>query len=160
MTGKPIRTMKRPYQAFGVVLFLASAAVAVESLSLKFYTPLGPGPGFFPFWLALVLAILSVVVTARATFLPVAPMRDDFVPSTAGLVRLAATIGALAATVGLMRPLGFRLTMLGFYMVLFLSLGRQRLLLSLLIAVLGSFGVYQIFVTWLDVPLPIGRLGF
>jgi hypothetical protein len=51
-------SMQPPRQITGVLFILLAAFVVRESLDLKFYTQLGPGPGFFPFWLALVLGPL------------------------------------------------------------------------------------------------------
>lgn len=51
-------SMRPSCQITGVLFILLAAFVARESLDLKFYTQLGPGPGFFSFWLALVLGPL------------------------------------------------------------------------------------------------------
>src|SRR5687767_8082779 len=45
-------SMKRGWQAAVVVLLVVFAFFAVESLRLSLRDALGPGPGFFPFWLS------------------------------------------------------------------------------------------------------------
>jgi putative tricarboxylic transport membrane protein len=154
-----VRTMRRVYQVAGGVLLLAAAAVATEALQLRYFTRLGPGPGFFPFWLALILGGLAVLLIVQATFREAAPMPADFVPERAGVLRIAAIVVGLVATVALMPILGFRLTMLGLLPFLLVCLGRPAWPVLAAVTALGSFGAYELFVRWLGVPLPVGSLG-
>lgn len=151
--------MRRPYQIAGIVIVVAAALLFRESLRLRYYTSLGPGPGFFPLWLSLLMAALGIAMYWRATFGTAEAMPADFYPDRRGSLRVAAVVGALAAVIGLLEPLGFRLAMLGFYLFVLTALGRQHWLVSGLIATAGSFGVYYVFVHWLSVPLPTGVLG-
>ncbi len=151
--------MKRPYQVASVVLIVFSAFVAQESLRMRYYTPLGPGPGFFPLWVSLLLGSMAAIMLFRVSFRAAGPMPDGFLPSREGYLRMGAILLALVATVVLLKPVGFRLTMLSFLLFLLFALGRQNLIITLLVALAGSFGVYHAFVEWLDVPLPTGMLG-
>ncbi|MHB0871181.1 MAG: tripartite tricarboxylate transporter TctB family protein [Chloroflexota bacterium] len=151
--------MKRPYQITAIVFILFSAFIAVESLSLKFYTSLGPGPGFFPFWLSVFLGLLAANMLFQATFKPQDPMPADFFVSAKGYLRGGAILLALVATVVFMDEIGFRPMMLLFYLFLLFALGRQNLLVTAAVALAGSWGVYQVFVELLKVPLPIGMFG-
>jgi hypothetical protein len=63
------------------------------------------------------------------------------------------------ATTVFLERLGFCLTMLAVYLFLLRALGRQGLIVTALVALAGSFGVYYLFVHWLQVPLPTGILG-
>ncbi len=126
---------------------------------MKYYTNVGPGPGFFPLWISLLLAAMAVLLFYQATFRPQDPKPDGFHPTRSGYVRMAAIVVALAGTVVLMNPLGFRLTMLAFLLFLLFTLGRQNLIVTALVALAGSVGVYHAFVEWLKVPLPVGILG-
>jgi putative tricarboxylic transport membrane protein len=151
--------MKRPYQITSVVLLMVAAFVALESLSMRYYTSLGPGPGFFLRWLSILLAILAVAMLGKATFGKPETMPSDFFADRTGYLRIGAVVGALVAVTVLMRPIGFRLVMLGFYFFILIVLGRQSVLLTVIIALAGSFGVYHVFVHWLATPLPIGLFG-
>ncbi len=151
--------MKRPYQVTGIVFILFSAFIARESLDLKFYTSLGPGPGFFPFWLSVFLGALAAIMLYQATFKPQEPMPSDFFANAKGYLRAGAILLALVASVLLMEPLGFRPMMLAFYLFLLFALGRQNILVTIAVALAGSWGVYQVFVELLKVPLPIGIFG-
>ncbi len=153
-------SMKRPYQVTGVVFLLLAAFIAWESLELKFYTYIGPGPGFFPFWLALLLGALAVLMILQATFRRPDPMPADFFASRAGYLRVGAIVLALTATTVLMNVLGFSLTMLGIILLLLFALGRPNLIVTLLVSVAGSFGCFYLFTQLLRVPLPTGFFGF
>jgi putative tricarboxylic transport membrane protein len=151
--------VKRPYQVTAVVCVLFAAFVARQSLALKLYTPLGPGPGFFPFWLAVLFGLLAALMLGQATFGRSTPPPADLAATRAGYLRIGAIVGSLAGTVFLLNPLGFRLTTLAFYLVLLNVLSRQNWLVTILVAAAGSFGVYHLFADVLTIPLPVGFLG-
>jgi putative tricarboxylic transport membrane protein len=153
-------TMRRPYQITGSLILLLAAFIAVEALSLRYYTPLGPGPGFFSFWLALILAGLALAVVVQATVGKPEPMPDDFFSDRTGYLRIGAVVLALVATIYLLEPLGFSLTMFGVCAFLLYALGRQGAVVTLAISLACSFGAYYVFDHWLRVPLPRGVLGF
>jgi putative tricarboxylic transport membrane protein len=145
--------------ATGVMLALCLLAVWQSSL-LALTDKLGPGPGFFPFWLSLIgsgfsLALLIGVIRAPAD----PPDAEPILPHGYGARRIGAIIGTLAVTTLLMEVLGFQLAMLGFNIVLLVALGERRWISIGLFAVAGSFGVYYVFTRWLDVLLPAGLLG-
>lgn len=122
---------------------------------------LGPGPGFFPFWLALIGAAFAIGLLVT-TFREASEPSDDearILPQGVGGRRWFAIVLLLAAAAAMMEFAGFRLTMLIFNAALVIALGERRWWLIALFAVLGSFGVYYLFTTWLDVLLPAGELG-
>ena len=149
-------TMKRPYQITSVILFVLSGYIVVESLKLKYYTPLGPGPGFFPFWLSLCLAALAIVMFYQATFRSSDPRPADFVDSRLGYFRAFAMCAAWVWAVAMLERLGFRLTMLVFFPFLLLTLGRVKWYLVIVISLLGSIVAFYVFSIALSVPLPAG----
>lgn len=134
--------------------------IVYESLGHKYYgSDFGPGPGFFSFWLGIILTILSVgqiIVTWRR---PAGPLPDGFLPDREGLRRMAAVVGALVAVVALMPYLGFALTTTAFCIFLLRALGRQPWWLTLLLSLIAGFGTFYIF-GLLQVMLPKGFLGF
>lgn len=152
--------MNRIYQIAAAIFFLAAGSVAVYAwLNLQYYTRLGPGPGFFPFWLAVGTALLALRMFYTATFKEREPLPADFWPTRQGWLRITAILAGLWGAALAMEPLGFRLTMLVFLAFLMLVLARRGVLLSLAIAVVGSFGVYHLFVKGLQIVLPVGPLG-
>ena len=151
-------TMKRPYQVTALALFGLSVLIGFESLQLKYYTTLGPGPRFFPFWLALCLAALSVVMFFQAIFKPAEPRPEDFRQSRIGFLKALAMCAAWVWAVVMLERLGFRLTMLVFFPFLLLTLGHVRWYLVVLIGLAGSIGAFYVFTQTLSVPLPTGPL--
>jgi putative tricarboxylic transport membrane protein len=126
---------------------------------MRLHTPLGPGPGFFPFWLAVIFGGLAMVMLVQATLQRPAAGPAGLVVTAAGYRRIAAILGALVGAVILMNPLGFRLTSFAFYLFLLTTLSRPSWAVALLVAVAGSFGVYQVFADFLRITLPVGLLG-
>ena len=150
--------------ATGVMLAFCLFAVW-QSWLLPLTDRLGPGPGFFPFWMALIgvaLAIGLLVATAREPAAELADAPDgaeSVLPSGPGVSRWLAIVVLLAAAAAAMEFAGFRITMLVFNAGLAIALGERRWWLIALFAVLGSVGVFYVFTTWLDVLLPVGRFG-
>lgn len=152
--------MRRPYQVTGLV-FLAFAGYAfLESQGFRYFTSIGPGPGFFPYWLSLLLGGLGALMVVQASLTEPEPAPPDLVPGPGGVFRIGAVIAVLIATILLLEPLGFRLTMLGLFLFVLIVVGRHKLPIAVVIALLGSFGGHHLFVRWLNIPLPRGWFGF
>ncbi|CAN5473546.1 tripartite tricarboxylate transporter TctB family protein [soil metagenome] len=146
--------------ATSVMLALCLLAVWQSSL-LALTDKLGPGPGFFPFWLSLIGTAFSIVLLVGVIRAPADPPdAEPILPRAYGARRIGAIIGSLAVTALLMEVLGFQLAMLAFNIVLLVALGERRWIGIGVFAVAGSFGVHYVFTRWLDVLLPAGLLGF
>ncbi len=142
------------------VLLAFGAFVVRESLYHRYYgSDFGPGPGFFSFWLGILLMVLSLIQIILSWRRPAEPLPAGFVPDRDGVKRMMYIIGALVAAQFLMTILGFSLTMLGFCIYLLRRLGRQSWWLTLVLAVAASFGTAYLF-GLLQVMLPKGLLGF
>jgi putative tricarboxylic transport membrane protein len=133
-------------------------AALVTSFDYSLTDALGPGPGFFPFWLSLIGAVLMVAILIQD-----ARSRDidpsSILPNRKAILQGGGVLVALALAAALLEPLGFRLTMLLFIAALLLILGARSPTAIALTAAAGSFGVFHVFYYWLKVPLPIGALG-
>jgi putative tricarboxylic transport membrane protein len=140
------------------VLFLFGVFVIYESLQIKYYgSDFGPGPGFFSFWLGVLVVALSAIEIGRS-FGKRVPLAADFFPTRSGVARIACLLGALVAVVFLLTRLGYSLTMLLFCGFLLRVLGKQPWWLTVVLALAGSFGTAYIF-RQLQVILPGGWLG-
>jgi putative tricarboxylic transport membrane protein len=136
------------------------SAALVTSLGYSLTDALGPGPGFFPFWLSLIGALLTVAIFAEATWGSLAnDAAARILPERRAGLQGAAVLIALALAAAGFERLGFRLTMLPFIAVLLALLGARSLLAIALTAIVGSFGVFHVFYYWLKVPLPVGTFG-
>lgn len=152
--------MNRVYQAASGIFLALAIYVAIKSFTeLQFYTRLGPGPGFFPFCLAVAFGLLSTSMLYTATFGDRQALPAEFVPDRAGIMRLATIIVSISAVVCAIEPVGFRLTMFMFAMILLFAFGNRNIFLILIVAFAGSFGIFALFVDLLKAPLPIGKLG-
>lgn len=152
--------MKRPYQVAAVAFILLSGFVARESLELRFYTSFGPGPGFFPFLLAVILGLLAAVMLYQAVFGKQETMQADLFATRTQYLRMAAIVVAVIWIIFAMDALGFRLAMLLFFVFLLSVLGRHNPITIILLATACSFGAYHVFTKWLLVPLPAGPFSF
>jgi hypothetical protein len=140
------------------VLLLFGGFVVYESLQIKYYgSDFGPGPGFFSFWLGVLVVLLSLYEIARSLRRH-EPLPAGFFPDRAALPRIASLLGALVASVLLLERLGYSLTMFLFCGFLLRVLGKQPWWLTVILTLLGSFGTAYLF-RQLQVILPGGFLG-
>jgi putative tricarboxylic transport membrane protein len=152
--------MKRVYQTAGICFVGLSAFVVWESWDLEYYTNLGPGPGFFPLWLGVLMGALSVAWLLQVSGGRGGPDDVAILPERAGIARILLTLASLAAMAGLMNLLGFQLAMFLFLVFLLKGLGRQGIWVTLVVALVGSVGVYHLFGAYLDLPLPAATMKF
>lgn len=131
-----------------------------QSLGHNYYgSDFGPGPGFFSFWLGILLIVLSLIQIVMIYRRPAEPLPDGFVPSREGVRRILSIAGALAASLAVMKFLGFALTMTAFCIFLLRRLGRQPWWQTLILSAVAGFGMAYLF-GLLQVMLPKGFLGF
>lgn len=150
--------MRRAQRIAGLALVALALFLGWQAAQLSYYSSLGPGPGFFPLWLCILLGLLStaaLISSLRKASDPALP----FWPDRTALLRIATVILGLAFIAGAMSTLGFPLTMLIFYLIVTFMLGSRRPGEILGAALLGSFGVYYAFTRYLSQPLPSGVLG-
>jgi putative tricarboxylic transport membrane protein len=129
------------------------------SLALPFLDELGPGPGFFPFWLAalgLTLSALLVIETVRA---PADEAKESLVPRGQPLMRILSVIGLLAFAALVLDVLGWRLTALVVAGTLLVALGARSVIAVTAFSLVAGFGIFHVFYYWLKVPLPVGTFG-
>jgi putative tricarboxylic transport membrane protein len=141
----------RGWQAALAVLLAVFAFFAFESLRLSLRDALGPGPGFFPFWLSVAGGFLGVVL-----FVQVSRGRMGFETPTLTfeLRPVALVLAGLVVATAFLEAIGFRLAMLLLLPYLLFVLGVRNWLAMGLFSLAGSFGVYHVFSGLLKVPLP------
>ena len=152
--------MRRGWQVACICLLGIFVPALITSLGYSLTDALGPGPGFFPFWLSLIgVALTGVILVQLARGSIFADVAVEILPDRRAALQAGAVLVALIVAAALLEPLGFRLTMLPFIAGLLLVLGARSLIAVALTAVFGSFGVFHVFYYWLKVPLPIGAPG-
>lgn len=135
-------------------------AMAVTAHGYGLSDRLGPGSGFFPFWLGIVGAVLCGALFVHS-------LRGGSIgegggaawPDRAGAMRAVTLLAALVVAALAFEPLGYRLTAFAFTALLLVALGVRRPVVITVFAAVNGFGLFHVFYYWLKVPLPIGALG-
>ncbi|MFC7399291.1 tripartite tricarboxylate transporter TctB family protein [Chelatococcus sp. GCM10030263] len=148
--------MRLALQITGFILLPVAALLGYTAAQLPYATVMGPGPGFFPLWLCGLLALLAIIMIAQATFGWSPPLPADFFPERSGYLRIIAAIAGLLGIAAGMSQLGFPITAFVFYLVLLTVFGRRNPIEIVVLAAIGSFGVYYLFTKLLSQPLPPG----
>jgi putative tricarboxylic transport membrane protein len=142
------------YQGTAVVFLALGVYVVMEARRMEYFTPIGPGAGFFPLWLGVLMVILAVAWLGQVSLGSRVVVPPDFMPQRAGATRILVVLGALVLLAAAIDRLGYCLAMLAFALGLLVGVGRQPLVVALPIALVGSFGIYHVFRYWLGVHLP------
>ena len=140
---------------------LLASGVAFSAAALKYYTywgPGGPGSGFLPFWLGIVMAMLAGLLLVGALRSPEAGA--GWLPRGEGLKRLVAVLVVTAAFVALLPVVGMMLGTVLFLVALLRFLEGYRWVVTLGVAVAMAAVNYLVFTYWLRVPFPVSPLGF
>jgi len=152
--------LRLAYRLFLAVITAIALFVIWSGWRLKYYGPLGPGPGFFPVWIGILLALACLA----ALFNSLAEGRDEagtpFFEDAEGGKRVLLVIVALLALWPGLKYLGFRLAMLAFVWVVPRVFGARPLWQRAALALLLSFGVAYGFERGLGVELPAPDLEF
>lgn len=151
--------MKKADQITGALLLALSVYIGLTGLSLElWWGDEGPGPGFLPFFVAVCLAILSIMLILNTLMKEYKDENNIF--SQEGLKLLATLIGSSVVAGLLVNLVGMIVAMglLAGFLVTFLA-EERKILTSISMAVLLPIVLYLIFRVGLDVPFPKGILG-
>jgi putative tricarboxylic transport membrane protein len=159
--GKAGRMTSRTlYQLSGLAIVVIAASFAYGAWQMRYFTSIGPGPGFFPLWLSIILGGLGLGMTVLATFSLPEPLPEDFAPEEGGFLRVLALVTVIAGTALALKTLGFAITLFFANLCIMAALGQRDPKIFLPVALLGGFGSHYLFSNWLNVPLPSGIFGF
>lgn len=152
--------MRRADQITGILMLIFSAAVMEGGRRMPPSNTFGPGAGFLPFWLGVVMAILSVTLLVNATRQPATAGGAAPFPTGRPLVAILATAVSLAAFILLLEPLGFLLATGLLTAFLLKAVEREGWRTSLVVAVANAAMLYLVFNTLLGVSVPRNLFGF
>ena len=152
--------MKKADLITGFVLLVLSGYVIEESWQMPQSATFGPGVGFLPLWLGVLLAVLAVILIVTAWRRSGDPQERPPFPGKKALLSVGMVLAGLAAYILLMQWLGFIVNTI--FLVVFLLKGveRERWPMALLIAGLTTAALYIIFQVLLGITLPANRFGF
>ena len=151
--------MRRADRVGAVLLLLFGvwfAAVALQNYT--YWSATGPGSGFFPFWLGLVMAALAALLLVRAVRETEAG--PAWMPRGRGAVRFLGILGGSVVFVVLMPWLGMAATTVLFLVAILRLLEGHSWPAAVGIAVATAVVNWAVFTWWLRVPFPPGVLGF
>lgn len=141
----------------GFVLLVFYSVFFLQSLSLKYYTKFGPGPGLFPVWLSGILILLILFYIWQSIKKEVILFSDIF-PKGRGLGNILAVIGTLFLFMLIVNFTGFTIAST---LLLFILLVREfKWHLALGISAGGSIIIFLVFKSLFDIPLPVNMFGW
>jgi putative tricarboxylic transport membrane protein len=103
--------MKRAWQITSLSFLALAIFSLVKSFEYPYMDKLGPGPGFFPFWLSIITGALAIALLFQTSLAKsAADETATLIPERPGLLRVLYILAALVVILALFNPLGFRIT--------------------------------------------------
>lgn len=150
--------MKRTYIIVNIFWLVLSAAVCLESRSLKVGGLHTPGPGFLPFYTAILLGVLALISLVQTWRVAKGPASEIW--GSVRWFKLGLMLASLFVYILLFSYLGFILATFLLLLVLFRVIEPYGWKMVLISSVLTIAGTYFFFVVLLESRLPRGFLGF
>jgi putative tricarboxylic transport membrane protein len=151
--------MRRAEIACAIVLLIASGVVAREAIWLDIgWGESGPKGGFFPFWLAVLLAGSSATIL----FQHIGPWLKEIGKPFLSRKQFRSVLTVLlpiALAVALIEVVGFYPTAFLYLFSYTWWTGRQPWFTIITVSLLFPAGAFLIFERWFLIPLPKGYLG-
>jgi putative tricarboxylic transport membrane protein len=149
-------------RVFAVICLGISLWLILESSNYNYTVRYTPGPGFFPFWLGIVLSLFSTALVVETFLKKGGNNRSEpgRLPERQALYRVGGITLLTAGFALVMTSLGFVLTVICFVAAILYFLERVALVRSLLTGLIMSSCIYLIFEYWMQIGLPAGRWGF
>lgn len=152
--------MKKADLVTGFVLLVLAGYLIWEALDMPPSRTFGPGSGFLPFWLGVILAALSLILIVTASLRRRNEAEGPLFPGKEGLLTVVKVLGGLALFTILMETLGFIVNTFLFVAYLMGVVQREGRRSVLLTAVLTTASLYIVFQVLLGVALPRNMFGF
>lgn len=135
----------------GYVLLFISVVTMIRSYQYGLGQIHMPGPGFFPMGLGLFLAAFASIYTFNPAF-------QSGKEAVWHWGRPAAAMATAVAYTAVLERLGYIIATVLMLLVFVGVVEKQKLLRTILVAVLGTAAMYVVFAVWLKIPLPAGLL--
>ena len=144
--------MKKADKILGLVMLVFAGLVIEESMRLpQEGGNFEPGIRFLPFWLGVLMAILSLLLTVAAWRKPAEGAAKSLWPNRQALISIVLLVAGLAVYIALLETLGFLVDTLLFNTFLLAAVMRARWTMTLSVAVGSSLALYVIFQVLLKV---------
>jgi putative tricarboxylic transport membrane protein len=153
--------MKKAEMITGVVLLVLSGLVIWEASQMPPSSSFGPGAGFLPFWLGVLLALLATILFVSAWRRPVTGQDNTSIfPGKQALFTIAAVLAGLAVYILLIDVLGYLADTFLFVVFLVKVVEREPWPLTLQLALAATAGLFITFQVLLKITLPSNMFGF
>lgn len=152
--------MKKADLITGVVLLVLAGYVIYEALLMPPSRTFGPGSGFFPLWLGIILAGLSLILVVGAAVRPKDSNDVSPFPARQALFAVTKVLGGLILFTLLMETMGFIVDTFIFVLYLMKVVQQERWWVTLLIAAATTACLYIVFHVLLGISLPRNIFGF
>jgi len=140
----------------GVVVLILGLAVVFFSSQLSYYSEYGPGPGFLPLWVGVVLIGCAIFVIIN-----VLKKHDKIGTFFKPRTKLGLQVLIIIFITFLLLPLlGFSIGLALFVGSTMRIMGRHRWVSCGLTTVVTAICIHLIFISWLTIPLPQGLIGW
>ena len=146
----------------GSFLLLLGLFLAIRSTDLRIWSRSGPGAGFFPLIIGLIICLLSLILLLQYILSKRAGDKAQAAPrgipeeERPALIKVFSYLLLMVLYGVLMKSLGFFLTTFLFLFVILKYTERQGWRRTLLIGSIATVASYLLFETYLGVPLPMG----
>jgi putative tricarboxylic transport membrane protein len=159
-------SMKRINQFFGCILLTFFLFMGYTSrTTLPYWTEgsvIGPGSGYFPFWISMILSGLTIYWLIQVTIRPGEKIPKDFIPPRHEGLLVLAIFMDMILFITIVDYIGFPVSMFLFLMIMVAVLG-ERTLRHMVYYLIFSVAVTAFFVVvfggWLEVAFPKTGIG-
>ncbi len=153
--------MKKAEMITGVVLLVLSGSVIWGAMQMPPSASFGPGAGFLPFWLGVVLAILATILFVSAWYRQAGEQdKKSVFPGKQALLTIVSVLIGLAVYIYLIEILGYLVDTFLLILYLMKVVEREKWLLTLTVAVGTTVILFVTFQVLLKITLPSNMFGF
>jgi putative tricarboxylic transport membrane protein len=153
--------MKKADMITGVVLLALSGFVIQDSLRMPASATFGPGAGFLPFWLSVLLALFATILFVSAWRRPATKKDSEAIfPGKQALIAITLVLVGLAVYIFLIEVLGYLADTFLFIVFLMKAVERENWRLTLMVAVGATAVLFITFQILLQITLPSNMFGF
>ena len=154
--------MKKHDRMIGIISLIFSGLIIFETLRIPTRTQASfePGPTFLPFWVGVIIAILSMLMIVYSYRLPSEPQSQTIFPDKRGLMNVGLLVATLIAYTALLDILGYIVSTLFANMFLMRFVMQAKWKFTLWESVLVTFLLTMSFGYLMEGGLPKNILGF
>ncbi len=123
-------------------------------------TSFGPGVGFLPMWIGLIIAFLAILLIVSASRKPPEPTEKNIFPRGQHMFAVVLLPISLGVYIYLLDILGYLVCTVLFTMFMMRIITQAKWKLTLTVTIISSLSLYVIFQVFLEAGLPRNMFGF